>query len=569
MNDMANVAMLSLRAEPGLPIVAAASGQARVLGYEPAALRGLPLAALCPARQPDGRDSAAALTELFGQLGGGGSSSGRWTFQARDGQLRLHELHLNLMEIDGQQRLAACLVDLGHLQVAEALDATRNELLEMVATGAPLRPVLERLTALIEAPFEDLFCTVLLLDLDGRHVRVGAGPRMPPAYMQALDGYEIGPAAGSCGTAMHDDRLVIVEDIATDPLWAPYKALILPHGFRACWSAPIHAASHGVIGSFAMYYRNVRGPSADELKALQVASHLAGIAIDQDRRDEERRRAAQWLEEQVQRRTTELLATQDELVNSRKLAALGLLLAGIAHEMNTPLGNALLAASALRANAAHLQARMADTVPLKRHELIDAVAQTASAAGLVEQNVSRALRLIGRFQQLTEGSSRALRERFKVRAAVQQAWARVQTRQRVGHVQLDCEVPEGLALNGYPEVLQQVLDQLFENACLHAFAGGRAGHIRVTGTRTDDRHLVLEIRDDGAGMSRAELDHAFEPFFTTAFGQGGCGLGLFVAHNMVSGMLGGSIQLDSRPGEGTVVRLELPLDDGPALRLAA
>ena len=179
--------------------------------------------------------------------------------------------------------------------------------------------MLERLTALIESQFDGLYCTVLLLDLDGRHVRIGAGPRMPAEYMQALDGAEIGPTAGSCGTAMFDNRLVVVDDIATHPLWLQYRDLALPYGFLACWSAPIHGPDKRVIGSFAMYYREVRRPRSEELSALSTASHLAGIAIDQARRAEERSRAAQWLEEQVQARTAELLATQDELVNSRKL----------------------------------------------------------------------------------------------------------------------------------------------------------------------------------------------------------------------------------------------------------
>ena len=571
MDDITHVAILLVKASPDLPIIGAASGRAKVLGYDPQALRDMPLSLLCPLRQPDGRPSAETLDGVLAQLQQAGSLSLPWTFQTRDGQTRPHELHLTLTERDGEAQVAVCMVDVSRMQFAEVLNQAKNELLEMVATGQPLKPVLDRLTALIESQFDGLYCTVLLLDLDGRHVHVGAGPRMPAEYMQALDGAEIGPTAGSCGTAMFDDRLVIVDNIATHPLWAAYRDLALPYGLKACWSAPIHAADRGVIGSFAMYYREVRRPSPEELNALSTASHLAGIAIDQERRAEERRRAAHWLEEQVQARTAELLATQDELVNSRKLAALGHLLAGIAHEMNTPLGNALLSASALRAGSASFAERMADGAPLKRQELADWVAQTRTGTELVEQNVDRALRLINRFKQLTEGSGRAVRSRFDLRDAVLQAWARVQTRLSVDHVQLTCELPEGFRLDGYPEVLQQVLEQLMENACLHAFRD-RAGQIRVSarrGSGADAGRLTLELRDNGAGMPAADVARAFEPFFTTSFGQGGSGLGLFVAHSLVSGMLGGSLQLDSQPGEGTVVRLDLPLHSDAALALAA
>ncbi|WP_457424829.1 ATP-binding protein [Roseateles sp. P5_E7] len=572
MDDITHVAILLVKASPGLPIIGTAAGRAKVLGYDPQALNGMPLSLLCPLRQPDGRPSAETLDGVLAQVQLAGALSLPWTFQTRHGETRPHELHLTLTERDGESQIAVCMVDVSRMQFAELLNQAKNELLEMVATGQALTPVLSRLTALIESQFDGLYCTVLLLDLDGRHVRVGAGPRMPAEYMQALEGAPIGPTAGSCGTAMFDDRLVVVDNIATHPLWAQYRDLALPYGFKACWSAPIHGPGQNVIGSFAMYYREVRRPTPDELSALNTASHLAGIAIDQDRRAKERRRAAQWLEEQIQARTRELLAAQDELVNSRKLAALGQLLAGIAHEMNTPLGTALLSATALHAGSETFAERMAGGPPLKRQELVDWIAQMRTGTELVEQNVTRALRLVSRFRQLTEGSGRAVRSRFDLREAVLQAWARVQTHREVDHVHLACELPDGFMLDGYPEVLQQVLEQLLENACVHAFRDGREGVIRIGARRsagTDAGRLTLEVRDDGVGMPAADVARAFEPFFTTTFGQGGSGLGLFVAHSLVNGMLGGSLQLDSQPGEGTVARLELPLQGATALALAA
>lgn len=574
MDDITHVAILLVKATPELPIIGTAAGRAKVLGYDPLALNGMPLSLLCPLRQPDGRLSAETLDEVLAQVQLAGALSLPWTFQTRQGETRPHELHLTLTERDGESQIAVCMVDVSRMQFAEVLNQAKNELLEMVATGQPLTSVLNRLTALIESQFDGLYCTVLLLDLDGRHVRVGAGPRMPAEYMQALEGAEIGPTAGSCGTAMFEDRLVTVDNIATHPLWAQYRDLALPFGLRACWSAPIHGPDKRVIGSFAMYYREVRRPTPDELDALNTASHLAGIAIDQERRAEERRRAAQWLEEQVQARTRELLAAQDELVNSRKLAALGQLLAGIAHEMNTPLGNALLSATALQAGSTGFAERMAAGAPLKRQELVDWIAQTRAGTELIEHNVDRALRLVSRFKELTESSGRDVRSRFDLREAVLLAWARVQTHRSVEHVRLACELPEGFMLEGYPEVLQQVLEQLLENACVHAFRGGRMGHLSVTARRSrsaaaDAARLTLEVRDNGVGMPAADVARAFEPFFSTTFGQGGSGLGLFVAHNLVNGMLGGSLQLDSRPGEGTTVRLELPLQTDAALALAA
>ena len=569
MDDVTHVAILLVKAVPGLPIVGADAGRAKVLGYDPLALRGMPLALLCPLQQPDGRPSAETLDSVLALVQQAGALSLGWSLQTRAGETRPHELHLTLTERDGEPQIAVCLVDISRMHVAEVLNQAKNELLEMVATGQPLMPVLNRLTAVIESQFDGLYCTVLLLDLDGRRIHVGAGPRMPAEYLKALEGAEIGPTAGSCGTAMFDDRLVVVDNILTHPLWQNYRDLASPYGFRACWSAPIHGPDRHVIGSFAMYYREVRRPTSEELSALNTASHLAGIAIDQERRAEERRRAAQWLEEQVQARTAELLAAQDELVNSRKLAALGRLFAGIAHEMNTPLGNALLSASALQAGSASLAERLSGGAPLRRQELADWISQTRIGTELVEKNVDRALRLVNRFKQLTDGSGGAQRSRLDLHAAVLQAWARVQTHLSVAQVQLSCDVPAGFILDTQAEVLQQVLEQLLENACLHAFGAGAPGLIRVSARRASNARLTLEVRDNGVGMPAADVARAFEPFFSTTFGQGGSGLGLFVAHSLVASLLGGSLQLDSQPGEGTVARLDLPMQGDAALALAA
>lgn len=564
MDNLAHVAMLFIRLTPGLPIVQAASGRAEVLGHAPAALNGRPLAELCVDNAPEGQD-AAALQARIEALPPGGTARLLWPLRRCDGSTRQHELLLTRADV-GSDLVTVCIVDLSTLAFAKAMSAGENELLQMVATGQPLAPVLERLTSLIEAQFDGLYCSVMLLDADGVRLHPGAGSRMPEAYLQSLDGLAIGPRVGSCGTAVHFDRTVIVEDLTTDPLWAPYKALVEPYGFKACWSEPIHAAGQGVIGTFAMYYREQRSPGANELTALRVASNLAGIAIDQARREDERRRAAEWLEEQVQARTRELLQAQEELISSRKLAALGQLLAGIAHEMNTPLSNALLSADVVRERSRVVADKLASHAPLRRQELGDWMTQASHAALLMEQNVQRALQLITRFRQLTEDGGRAVRLHFGLREAAQQAWACVQTRMAVRHVQFICDLPEALALDGYRDVLLQVLEQLFENACLHGFSGS-AGQVRIGTAPAPAGHLLLEVRDTGGGMPKADLDRAFEPFFTTRFGQGGSGLGLFVVHSLVENLLGGTIRLESVPGKGTVARLDLRIPE--ALALAA
>lgn len=166
-----------------------------------------------------------------------------------------------------------------------AFAAPQALVLERIASGAPLPEVLHALVSALESPAHGMFGSLLLLDADGRHLRHGAAPSLPPAYCRALDGVAIGPRAGSCGTAAYTGQPVIVSDIATDPLWDDYRALALPHGLRACWSQPVHARDGAVLGTFATYYRVPRGPTAAERAVLEGAAHVASIAIEWARAD--------------------------------------------------------------------------------------------------------------------------------------------------------------------------------------------------------------------------------------------------------------------------------------------
>lgn len=186
------------------------------------------------------------------------------------------------------------------------------ELLEMIANGRPLIEILERLTLLIEEQSVGLYCSILLLDPDGIHVHPAVGPHIPIEYMNALEGYAIGPTAGSCGTAMYKKEPVIVTDILTDPLWAPYKFLLEPYGFRACWSHPIYIDQNTVLGSFAMYYQEVRSPGKHELELMAVATHIAGIAISRIRNEEALRHYQQELEDVVKERTAQLVTEKNK-----------------------------------------------------------------------------------------------------------------------------------------------------------------------------------------------------------------------------------------------------------------
>ena len=163
----------------------------------------------------------------------------------------------------------------------------QGRVLEMIAGGALLPDILDRLTRSIESQLDGIQGSILLLDPDGLHLHNGAGPYLPAAYMEAIEGVRIGPNVGSCGTAAYRAEAVITTDIQTDPLWADYRALAELHGLRSCWSAPILSQEGEVLGTFAMYSGTVRAPSVVEQKLVELATRIAGIAIER-RRSEER-----------------------------------------------------------------------------------------------------------------------------------------------------------------------------------------------------------------------------------------------------------------------------------------
>jgi PAS domain S-box-containing protein len=176
--------------------------------------------------------------------------------------------------------------DITQIKEEEFFRAGQSHVLEMIAADAPLADVLTSLVLLMEGQAEGLRCSILLLNRDGKHVRHGAAPNLPEAYVKAVDGAPIGPRNGSCGTAMYTRKPVVVTDVMTDPLWTDYRELAQICGLRACWSTPILSWQGDVLGSFAMYRQETRGPQPEETRLTEIATHIAGIAIDRQRQQE-------------------------------------------------------------------------------------------------------------------------------------------------------------------------------------------------------------------------------------------------------------------------------------------
>lgn len=276
------------------------------------------------------------------------------------------------------------------------------------------------------------------------------------------------------------------------------------------------------------------------------------------------------LEDQVRERTghleqsnaelaqalTELRNTQADLIQSEKLAALGGLVASVAHEMNTPIGNALMACTSLAEQGQALRQASGEGRLTKR-QFDEGLRALEDAASLAERSLRRAAELVSSFKQVAVDQTS---EHYRV-FSLQQLCAEISTlltpslRRQGAQVELD--IPEELELAGYPGPLGQVLTNLIENAALHGLRGA-GGRILLRAALVDEQTLSLEVEDSGSGMPAEVRARIFEPFFTTRRGQGGTGLGLTIVHNLVSGSLKGQISLRSEPGAGSCFRLLLP-----------
>ncbi len=532
---------------------------------------------LCPPSQPDGRPSPQVFAEHVDEVMAGGVQVFELTMWHSSGRSLCCELRMVPLN-SGQHRLMHVrVVDVTRRKLAEALRDGKNRLLEMIAHAAPLGEILTSLMLLIESQSDDVLCTAMLLAPDGVSVQVGAGPSMPPEYLAAIEGLPIGPAAGSCGTAIHRKETVVVADIMNDPLWIGYREAAAQYGLRACWSMPIMLDSETVLGSFAMYYREVRTPSDEDLSLIGAATYIAGIAIVRTRREEELRRHREHLEELVAARTAELLQakeeaehineelstaldnlsmTQEELVRRDKLAALGALVAGVAHELNTPIGNSLVMASSMSERTAELRRDM--EAGLRRSVLESYLVEAASADEVVVRNLRRAAALVASFKHIAVDSAGSQRARFVLGDPIAQLLQPLDADLRRQGLTLEEDVDHMLEMDSYPGPLSQALHNLIENSVVHGFDSRGPGTITLSARDGGNGEIIIEVGDTGAGIPAANLPRIYDPFFTTRLGSGGSGLGLYVTHNIVTGVLGGRIDASSTEGRGARFTLRLP-----------
>jgi signal transduction histidine kinase len=396
----------------------------------------------------------------------------------------------------------------------------------MIARDAPLEETLEKLVRVLEAQFAGLLCSVLLLDEDGQHVRHGAAPSLPKAYSKAIDGLRIGPKAGSCGTAMYRREPVVVTDILQDPLWESFRDLAQPYGFRACWSIPILTHSGEALGSFAMYYGEPRSPCTGETRALEMATHLAGIAIERKLAREERERLRQ---------------AQADLARISRVTTMGELTASLAHEVNQP-----IAAASTNANTC-LRWLAGDTPNVE---------EARAAAMRIVKDGKRAAEIIKRIRLLFKKGTPE-REPVDVNEVVREMTVLLGGETTRYDVVVTTDLSQYLPRVTADRVqLQQVLMNLMLNGIDAMKDVDRTRELTIKSQRLENEQLMVSVSDTGMGLPAQQADQIFTAFFTTK--PHGTGMGLSISRSIIESH-GGRLWAGDNSPRGATFCLTLPI----------
>lgn len=521
----------------GSPVVAWSDELYRIYGLDPGP--GMTFESFLDRVHPDDRAPVLASVDGARQTGGGFQHAERIVLP--DGSIRWLETRgMAVRSADGRVTgLIGTCRDVTEERRLQDLREGEQRVLEMLATDAPLGLALEALVRLIESQAPGMVGSVVLLE-DGKRLRHGAAPNLPPAFLQAIDGLAIGPGRGSCGSAAYYRRPVVVADIETHPLWDDYRDLALSHGLRACWSVPIFANDGSVLGTFALYYSRPREPTQPELELIDRAIHLAAIAIQRERDQEALRQQ------------------EEHLRQSQKMEAIGRLTGAVAHDFNNLLAVIIGYGSLLRRQLApdHPQRATVDQIIKAGERAVRLTQQllTFSRKQVLQPTVLDVNAVVNEMEPMLR---RLLGETVTVESRL---------------------TPEAVSVLADRGQLEQVLMNLCVNARDAMPQGGRlAIETGVTeplrseassgAPVTAERRVTIAVSDTGVGMDAETQRRLFEPFFTTKPPGKGTGLGLSTVYGIVK-QSEGSIEAESEVGCGATFRVHLPRVDaagaGPA-----
>jgi PAS domain S-box-containing protein len=258
----------------------------------------------------------------------------------------------------------------------------------------------------------------------------------------------------------------------------------------------------------------------------------------------------------LQQTLSQLKATQNNLIEASKLASLGELVAGVSHELNTPIGNARAISTTIYGQSRDFLKRF-ESGDIRRSELDGFLRQVNEGCLLLDRNLTRASELIQSFKQVAVDRAGSQRRLFDLRKVTEEIIATLLPTLSKTPYRLDIDIPSGIQLDSFPGAFGQVIVNLIENALTHGLAEKTSGTIHVQGSEVSN-DIELIVADDGCGIPEANLARVFDPFFTTRFGSGGSGLGLNIVYSIVNGLLGGAISVSSAAGQGATFNIKIP-----------
>lgn len=470
---------------------------------------------------------------------------------------------------------------------SEALVYTQTQILEQVAFGVNLYEIFNNLCILLEQQLPSAYCSILVVDKDNKQLRGGAAPSLPEEFAKGVDGLMIGECCGSCGTAAHRGKSVFATDIASDPLWADFRDFALSHNIRACWSSPFSSQTGEVLGTFAISHKFPCHPTEHHLEILKIATHIASIATETTKAAEALQKANNELERKVEERTAELKKTlldlqkmQAQLVHSEKMSGLGQMVAGIAHEINNPIGF-------IDCNLSYANQYISDLLDLitvyqeqypefspmiaAKKKAIDLEYLCHDLPKLMESMKAGSERItnivlgLRNFSRLDEAQFKSV----DIHEGIDNTLMILNHQLTIPH-NLDIQVIKKYGqlpkVSCYVNQLNQVFINILNNA-IYALkqnmdnwqSRNEIPTIEITTSFVHKQRVLISIKDNGTGIASDVKEHIFDPFFTTKPVGQGTGLGLSIAYHIVVEKHRGKLYCLSALSEGTEFQIEIPI----------